>query len=362
MTDHLFLTGATGFIGSHLLRKWLENTSARITVLVRPLGGISPQDRLQSLLAGFSSDRPHNDYLKRISLVEGDLMHPQIGLMKTEYQRLIDSVTLIVHCGAAVRFSLDHNQANQTNILGTKETLALAKQCRNLQRFYYLSTAYVAGNRTGIIKEDELDEGQKHNNSYERSKFEAEKIVSAAMKELPIVILRPSIVVGDTKTGELSTNGAFYRLLSMYMKGQLNCLPGNPDANLDLVPVEYIADGIYALANGNGSFGRCFHMTAGSENVAPLAQLVKFAGRYAGKAPLLILPPEEFKLYVRSHKHGNDMNEDMKNEIKMYLPYLTSDLQFDKSNANIALKGTGIQVPHFETYFGKILDFIKMTN
>jgi thioester reductase-like protein len=359
MMEHLFLTGATGFIGARLLRKWLESSSAHITVLARPQGEIGPAVRLLGMLPSLAPDIDDETIHRRITILDGDLQEPHLGLADDDYRRLADSATHIIHCAAAVHFGLNLEQVSQTNVHGTEEILALAGQCRNLRRFDHLSTAYVAGKRTGLILEEELDRGQNHNNTYEKSKFEAEKLVAAAMNDLPVAILRPSIVVCDTSTGELPLTSVFYRILSMYASGRLTCLPGNPDTKLDIVSVEYVVDGTFALSNGGGSTGRCFHLTAGKDHGTPLAHVVDLACRYFGRAKMVILPPQEFEEAAAAQKHGLGLDEEILNEMRMYAPYLDGALTFDDSNTVAALLGSGLHVPPLESYFCKMVDFIN---
>ena len=146
MAEHLFLTGGTGFIGSRLLKTWLEHTTAQVTLLVRPRGRVSGQDRMKSLLASYPL-KMRAALEGRIGFVEGDLASPILGIENGRLDTLAKSVTHIVHAGAELRFNLPLERARRTNTAGTGEVLDFARRCPHLESFQYMSTAYVAGRR-----------------------------------------------------------------------------------------------------------------------------------------------------------------------------------------------------------------------
>ena len=104
-----------------------------------------------------------------------------------------------------------------------------------------MGTAYVAGERTGLVREDELAVGQSYRNTYEQTKAEAEALVRSRLGSLPGVILRPSIIVGDSRTGVTSSFKMMYWPLKIYARGLWRTVPGYPDAVLDIVPVDFVA-------------------------------------------------------------------------------------------------------------------------
>src|SRR5207248_4237434 len=116
------------------------------------------------------------------------------------------------------------------NLTGTQAVLELAIDCRNLRRFRHVSTVFVSGDRVGVVAEDELACGQAFRNAYEESKFEAELLVRRAMGQIPATVLRPSIVVGDTKTGEIDRFEGPYALAILLVTSPLQVpvpLPGD---------------------------------------------------------------------------------------------------------------------------------------
>jgi len=356
MRGDVFLTGSTGYVGSSLLEKLLNATDAKLHLLVRSRREESPDSRIKQVLAGLSLHTDLSRLSERIDVAEGDVSVERLGLDESTYETVAENVSHIIHCAAAARFDLGLEEARRTNVRGTEHILNFAQTCTRLERIDYIGTAYVAGRRKGIIKEEELDEGQEHNNTYEQSKLEAEKLVREHVGTLPITILRPSIVICDSKTGRASSHNGFYRALSMYSSGRLTMLPGHPSSLLDLVPVDYVAEAAYSLWDNANSTGRCYHLTAGPDNVTTLEELRDLASRYFGREKFALIPPEAFRASISRMEGGLSQEErDMIDEIRLYMPYLSSELRFDNSNT---VKDTGLEAPEVSTYFETMARYV----
>jgi thioester reductase-like protein len=360
MADTVFLTGATGYIGASLLRKWLESSEAKLVLLVRGKHDEGPRTRVDRVLAETYAPAEAARLSKRIEIAEGDLSLDRFGLDEARYRDLASTVSHIIHCGAAARFDLDLEDARKTNVGGTMSILDFAGVCSSLERIDYIGTAYVAGRRRGVVREDELDEGQEHSNTYERSKMEAEKLVRESMRDLPIAILRPSIVICDSRTGRASTHNGFYRAMRMYSLGLLKAVPGNRAGAMDLVPVDYVTEAVRAISRNPASLGRCYHLTAGLGNATPLEEIAELAGRHFGREKFAIVPPEEFVAHVsRIIDKLGDTERGMIEELLLYMPYLSGEIEFDNANT---VRETGLEAPPVRSYFGKMAEYIgRMT-
>jgi thioester reductase-like protein len=359
MNETVFLTGATGYIGTSLLQKWLESSDARLVLLVRGKHGENPGKRIEDSLAKLYPEGNERRFSARIEVVEGDVSFERFGLDESRYRDLASRVSHIIHCAAAARFDLELDEARRTNLGGTRNILDFARACRALERVDYIGTAYVAGRRTGVIREDELDEGQEHTNTYERSKMEAEKLVRGSMRELPIAILRPSIVICDSRTGRGSSFNGFSRAMRMYSLGILKTVPGNPSSAMDLVPVDYVTEAVHLISSNPASVGACYHLTAGSRNAISLEEISELASLHFGRERFAIVPPEEFAAHVSKIRDRLGEKElGMIDEIMLYMPYLTGELRFDNSNA---MKVTGLEAPPVRSYFGKMAEYIRVT-
>jgi len=183
--------------------------------------------------------------------------------------------------------------------------------------------------------------------------------VRESMRELPITILRPSIVICDSRTGRASSFNGFNRAMRMYSLGFLSVVPGNPSSAMDLVPVDYVTEAMYSITNNPASVGLCYHLTAGLNNATSLAEISELASRHFGRERFSIVSPGEFIAYVSKMKDTFGEQElGMINEIMLYMPYLTGELRFDNSNA---VRETGLEAPRTSSYFGKMAEYIRAT-
>jgi thioester reductase-like protein len=355
MSDAVLLTGATGFIGQALLWRWLRNSDAKCDLLVRGRRDILPAQRIEDGLRESGEVDP-TPWMKRVEVFDADVSRERFGLSASDYESIACRTTHIVHCAAAARFDLDLDEARRTNVGGVRNIIAFATLCPNLARVDYIGTAYVAGTRTGIIKEDDLDPSPQHRNTYEQSKFEAEGLLREWIPSLPISILRPSIVICDSHTGYASDHNGFYRALRMYLTGGLSTLPGYASSLLDLVPVDYVADAAFSLSRRAAKPGACYHLTAGPTNVATLGEIRDLASRYAGKPPFSLISPDEFAAMAAqvAARLPEDQGRAIR-EMALYMPYLMCENTFDNHNA---VRDTGMSAPAVSTYFGRFVERI----
>jgi long-chain acyl-CoA synthetase len=276
----ILLTGATGFLGGELLVRLLERTDRDIITLVRADDDEAATARLEATLAVLLP--PDRIEPGRVRAVAAHLDRPGLGLTGAEREQLVSGVDTVVHCAASVQFTLPLDEARAINVGGTRAMLALAAGAPALERFVHVSTAFVAGDRPGPYRECEGDIGQPCRNTYEQTKLEAEQHVLAS--GLPAVsILRPSIVVGDSRTGWTPAFNVIYFPLRAFARGLFPVVPGDPDARVDIVPVDTVADALLELATGPAREGT-FHVVAGDD--APTAQRLTELAAQAFDAPL----------------------------------------------------------------------------
>ena len=173
----VMLTGATGFVGRELLTRFLERDDRHVYALVR-----APDDEAAA------ARLPRHE---RLTAVAADIERPGLGLTDARADALADEVTTVIHCAASVSFGLGLEESRRVNVEGTRRIAELAERCAALERFTYISTAYVAGAHRGLFREDDLDVGQDFRNAYELSKFEAERLMRERYAHLPLQVLRP---------------------------------------------------------------------------------------------------------------------------------------------------------------------------
>lgn len=253
----VFLTGASGLVGRRVVSELLADAGvARIFVLardVRRLGAVRPADE------------------RRVVPVRGDLTLDGLGIDPATRRHLGREVTAIVHCAANTSFSQPLETARAINLEGTARLLELAADWRRTTRWLHASSAFVQGDRTGIVPDDDGARPGSWLNAYEQSKAEAEEIVRAAREDW--VIARPSTIVCDDRGGTISQVNAVHRALRLYSGGLAAMLPGTEDSTLDVVTTEYVAHGIARMVLAPGIERRTFHLCAG-RGAMPLDELL----------------------------------------------------------------------------------------
>lgn len=282
---HILLTGGTGVLGRELVPRLLNNDSRdRITLLIRPRGGEPAESRLDEVKKYVLKGHPEAE-VDRLEVVTGDVSLPELGLARRVRERLCSTVTHVVHGAATTRLDESILQAQSINVAGTQYTLEFAGKCPGLRLFAHISTAHVCGDREGLVFEKNLRSGQGFLNEYEASKCRAEEIIRGRMNDLPIAVFRPAILVGDTHNGRISSFSSLYSPLYRIAEGAVRRIPCPEDAQLDLVPVDYVAECLVRLMNRPGAVGSTYHLCAGPGRRTPVKLLFEEAIRIAGKYP-----------------------------------------------------------------------------
>jgi thioester reductase-like protein len=363
------LTGATGALGQEVLFQLLTaQPQKQLMVLVRgSKKGGGADKRVRALLRRHFAGAELDAALSRLTVLDGDLNEPQMGLAPQTYRAVAERLSGIMHCAAAVRFDQPLEEAREINVTGTQRALELAQTARqmgNLPRFDYVGTAYIAGKRRGVAYETELEHRKGFHNTYEQTKYEAELLVRRHAGELPVTIYRPSIIIGNSRTGETPNFKAFYWPIRVYAMGQMRLLPGVADCRIDLVPVDYVASALVELSSRADSIGGCYHLTAGRDNLITLREIMDAAiGFFKNKPPTLIHPmllkPAEGwlgKLFLKDR---------MRRTLKLgepYYPYLMLKLEFDNAVANQALASAGIIPPAPHAFFDRLFRYCVETD
>jgi thioester reductase-like protein len=336
----VLLTGATGFVGHELLVRLLERDDRHVHALVRAEDDAAAAARL-----------PEHE---RLTAIAGDIERPELGLDERRAEQLAERVTTVVHCAASVSFGLSLEESRSVNVDGTRRMLDLAERCASrgegIERFTYVSTAYVAGAHRGRFAEDDLDVGQSFRNPYEQSKFEAERLVRERAGSLPLQVLRPSIVVGDSRTGWTSTFNVLYAPLRAFARGVVPAIPARRRSPVDVVPVDYVADAAYDLITG-GAEGT-YHLVAG-RNATTVGRLLKLSCAHFGRKTPPAFPPVVYRHLIQPvlrRRLRPAMLEGLK-RMEVYFPYFSMRVQFGDERYPPA--------PPVESYWDRLLDFAE---
>jgi thioester reductase-like protein len=359
----LLLTGATGLLGMQLLARYLERTDRHVYALVRARDELEANRRLRATLAALV---PHPaEHVDRITAVPGDITLPELGLARRRRDALAETVGEIIHAAASVTFELPLERSRQINVEGTRRMLALAELCARrggLRRFSYVSTAYVAGTHCGAFAEDDLDLGQDFRNPYERSKFEAERLVRTQADRLPIQIFRPSIVVGEETTGWTPTFNVIYWPIRAFSRGTYAVVPAKRDAPVDVVPVDFVADAIFELSRHAWGVGETYQLAAG-DRAATVGQLIGLSAARFDRCPPIILPPGLYRRLLHPlllHSSRGRRRAALERS-EAFFPYFALEVAYETSRARRRLGPVGLRPPRLSAYFGRLVDYALAT-
>jgi long-chain acyl-CoA synthetase len=325
--QNLLLTG-TGTVGRELLLELLRRTDHRIAVLIRDRGRRLARERARALFEALGLS---DEQRARVEVLRGDVTLPGFGLDVAAQGRIVEGTDLIVHSAAATSLTADRALCDAVNRGGTANALILAERCftdGRLHRFIHLSTALVAGGGScAVAREDELPTSPAHSNHYEWSKFEAERIVRAAMRAgLPVTIFRPSLVVGDTATGRTRDFNAIYPLMRIMASGYVTRFPADPHARVHLVPLDFVVEAIVRAIAAEWTAGLTFHLTAPNPpTVAELFACEEFFPRGASRPRLC--SPQDFDPSACSGRE-----RELLESVSFCFPYFTSRLSFETVN------------------------------
>ena len=342
-----------------LLVRYLERTDRPVFALIRGADQRAAASRLERTLRSlFGRDHGYRD---RVTAVRGDVTLPGMGLGDGR-DPLAERVSEVVHAAASISFELGLQESRRINVGGTRQVIEFAERCHELgglRRLSHISTAYVAGEHDGRFNEDDLDVGQRFRNAYEHSKFEAETVLAAARGQLPITVLRPSIVVGEHDSGWTTSFNVLYWPLRAFARGTYLALPARRDSSVDVVPVDFVADATFLLSQAPEAEGATYHLTAGAE-ASSVGELVDLASKRFGRAPPALISPGVYRrvihpLLVRTSGNGHQRRALARSEI--LFPYFASKVLYDDRRTRVALGGAGVRATPLAPYFDTLVEF-----
>jgi thioester reductase-like protein len=255
--NNVLLTGATGYLGTHLLAGLLESSTLRVKCLVRAANDAAARERVIQSLVQFKLWQL--EWAQRIQVIAADLGTSRLGLTQADYVALGEGMDAIIHNGATVNYVLSYEQLKDVNVNGTQELLRIAEDAQ--LPFVYISTLRLFDSRfdgVPITELDKVDEKGTTYAGYSRSKWMAEKLISAAGRRgMPYCIVRPGLICGDESAGIPNVNDAIARLVKGCVEIGLAPLSA---LQVNLTPIDYVVKGVVGLLFHADSNGKVFHL------------------------------------------------------------------------------------------------------
>ena len=365
---NILVTGATGFLGSHLTARMLQN-GYHVTALARGSKTASPKARVEDALRDVGVLQ-----LENLEVVEGDISSPGLQLKEADKKKILATTDEVWHCAASLSFEEeDREEIFRMNVDGTCNMLDLLRQTRT-RRLHHVSTAYIAGNRTDLALETEINVGQTFKNAYEESKCRAELLIADEQQKgtIEASVYRPSIVIGDSKSGRATHfHGvyAFMRALWAALEKLRRRRPvsgpvhlplrvlGVETQTLNFVPIDYVVNGMVSIARRLDSMGRTYHLAnpTPTENRIWFWHICRLLGvdgiQLVGQNSFLKTPCTKLEALFQK-------------KMAFYYQYLQGEPRFDCRRALEALENTGIVCPPVTVEFinhmvGWYVDFLN---
>jgi thioester reductase-like protein len=301
------------------------------------------------------SAHPHT--LQRIELMEGDITAPGLGVDQ-DGGDVLEEVNEVWHLAAVYDLAVAPAMARRVNVDGTARILEFCQSRPRFSRLQHVSTCYVSGRYDGLFTEDALDEGQPFRNHYESTKYEAEMLVRKAMADgLPATINRPGIVVGDSRTGETQKyDGPYYLATFLRRQPFVALVPAVGPVDVTkvcLVPRDFVVEAMDRLSVLDRSVGRTYALTDPSPPT--VRQLVDTFAAHLGKRVVWMPLPLGLTRFTLGSVPGMERLLGLPAEAP---DYFASPTTYSTANTAADLAGTGLQCPAFESYAGRLLDFM----
>jgi len=371
-SKHALVTGATGFVGSHLAYRLLKD-GAHVTALARGSKTASARDRVLDVLARVApSNGLLNGNLDRLQVLDGDITQPNLGVATDAMQSVIANADETWHCAASLSFTEDErDEIFRMNVGGTRHVLDVVERTRS-KRLHHVSTAYVAGVRD-VASESDINAGQTFRNPYEESKCRAELLVRGAHTNESVVatVYRPSVVIGDSTTGRAThfhgvyafIRGLWAALERLRRKLATNetvhlplRVPGAENTTLNFVPIDYVVNGMVEISRQH-SAGGTYHLTNPhpTENRVWLPNICRLL-RVDG---IQLVDPSSFLRHPM-----NRLEALFQRQMAFYYMYLQGEPRFDCAGTLAALRNTEIECPRVTVEFiekmaGWYIDLLK---
>jgi len=293
---------------------------------------------------------------KRVVLLEGDSAAMDMGLSGAEFREVTARIDRIFHLARVTHLAAPRDLTEYTNVQGAAEAVELAGCAPSLRCLVMLTSASLAQPERNIAREAFPTRPTTHKTVVNATLARAERIAQRAMSRIPVAVLRPSIIVGDSRTGEIDRFDGPYTLLLLILTsppGASAPLPIRGDALLNMVPVDFVVRAVHRIGSHPAAPGRIFHLVDSSP--LPARRVFELVAHVAGRrSPRGFVP----SLVARSLLRAPGIEHVVKSP-RGFLELLTHDVRYDATNTDELLRGTGIVCPPFEAYVDQMVAYVQ---
>jgi thioester reductase-like protein len=355
----IFVTGATGYLGSYLVAGLLREHRDSLNLLVRANSKQEGRERLwQSLQLHFDFPEFADLIHSRVRIFRGDLTSERFGLPEEDYAALIEATDSIIHCAASLNRKSE-KQCLNVNLRGSLEVIQLARRVQDrkgLRRYSHVSTVAVAGHRRNeVVTEDaSIDWSRSDYDPYARTKKFSEHMVAQLLPDVPRTIFRPAIVMGDSRRAETSQ---FDMVQAFDLLARLPVLPLRPHDKIDIVPADYVGKAIVTIHQKAQPAHGIYHLSAG-EGAQTYRELTDSLAQTGGWRRPTYIPAfgKPFSATVNWLANRGGAVGYGASLMKVFWPYLDWNTVFDNSRVVAEL---GESPAKFSSYAFPLLKFSR---
>ncbi len=345
----IFITGFPGFLAGRLVEKLAAPETQFFLLVQEPF--------LEKAATDVSriSEKTGTPF-KNFSVIKGDITLKDLGMNPTDLEVVLDETTDVFHLAAVYDLAVEKELAYKVNVEGTKNVNDIVGRIRDLRRYNYVSTCYVAGMRDDRIYETELEHDKGFRNYYEETKYYAELEVERLKDRLPVTIFRPSVVCGDSVTGETAKYDGIYYVIKFLLRFPevfrlVNV--GNKDVKLNLVPVDFVIDAMAVLSEDDRAEGATVAI-ADHDPMTTKEICDSIAESITNKRSVITPPPKMVETFLSS-----PISPPLTGLPHSGVPYFFIPQTYDTAVADDLLKEHGIKCPRFSDYVGTLVAFVE---
>lgn len=347
--ETIFITGFPGFIAGRLVER-LSSPETQFFLLVQKefVEKASHDIREITVKTGVPA--------KNFVVIEGDITLPDLGMSEADLEVVRRETTDVYHLAAVYNLEVEKELAYRVNVDGTRNVNELVRQLADLRRYNYVSTCYVAGKRDDVIYENELVHDKGFRNYYEETKYFAELEVEKMKATHPVTIFRPSVVCGDSETGETAKYDGIYYVIKFLLKFPevfrlVNV--GNDDVRLNLVPVDFVIEGMTVLAGDERAVGKTIAL-ADPDPMTTKEICDSIAEAVTSKKSVITPPSKVVESFLRS-----PLSPPLTGLPHSGVPYFFIPQTYDTRLSEELLETHGVSCPRFSEYVGNLVRFVE---